>query len=113
MSQNSQYAYKSFELIDDSFSLKTKVIDQMLKEDLELVFSKTRRRRENGKPHGYFHEKQMAPFEWAALRSLLDVLEVCTIPQNVHIERLKPSELICFVSTRTVALLAHHQENGR
>lgn len=50
----------------------------MLRDDLELVLSKTRRRRENGKPYGYFHEKLMSPPEWVALRALTELMEVST-----------------------------------
>lgn len=51
------------------------VIDQLLKEDLERVHSKTRGPRKNGKAHGYFHKITISPSEWASIQELNSELE--------------------------------------
>lgn len=52
------------------------VIDQLCRDDLEIVHSKNRAPRKNKKPYGYFHELEMTTTEWAQVRKINKELEV-------------------------------------
>lgn len=58
------------------------MINQLLREDLTRVHSKTQQPRADGKPYGYFHEIVISPSEWASVQELNSELEVSTCPSQ-------------------------------